>query len=108
MNNIPFFESVDPDFRETDTVGSFNSGNSKNSFDSVYTEACDSMYDNYKVKATNGFLAADVLQNQRIVSDFRTDLLRPFEESADQLTKAVADIIKNNNTNPASRITFFR
>lgn len=91
MNNIPFFESVDPDFRETDTVGSFNSGNSKNSFDSVYTEACDSMYDNYKVKATNGFLAADVLQNQRIVSDFRKDLLRPFEESANQLTKAVAD-----------------
>ena len=42
-NVVPFFENVDPDFKATETVGSFSSTNRANSFDSVYTEACDNM-----------------------------------------------------------------
>ena len=86
---IPFFESTDPDFKATETVGSFNSANRANSFDSVYTEACENMLQRHSTKMNGGFLTADALSNPAIVSDFRSDMLAPFEESANQLSDAM-------------------
>ena len=88
-NVVPFFENVDPDFKATETVGSFSSANRANSFDSVYTEACDNMLRIHNTKMNGGFLTADSLSNQVLIGDFRKDLLAPFEESAEQLQSAM-------------------
>ena len=88
---IPFFENSDPDFKATEPVGSFNSANRAHSFDSVYTEACDNMLQHHNTKMNGGFLTADALSNPTIVSDFRSDLLSPFEEAAEDLQKGMSD-----------------
>lgn len=86
MNNlVPFFEGTDPDFRATNTVGGFSSANTENTFDSVYTEACDNLYKHHQVKMNSGFLTPQTLNDQTAIADFREDMLRPFEESAEQL-----------------------
>lgn len=86
MNNlVPFFEGTDPDFRVTNTVGGFSSANRENTFDSVYTEACDNLYKHHQVKMNSGFLTPQTLNDQSAIADFREDMLKPFEESAEQL-----------------------
>ena len=91
-NLVPFFEGVDPDFRETNTVGGFTSANRENSFDSVYTEACDDLYKHHQVKMNSGLLTADILSNPAIIEDFRTSILSPFEESADQMRTNMSSV----------------
>lgn len=77
---LPFYPVRKKDFEETETYGGFLNANRANSFDSVYTEACEYL-ETQKIKPTSGFLTAEVLDSDSIISQFKNILLQPFEES---------------------------
>lgn len=87
MGALPYWTESAEDFVETETVGSFNRLAVANSFDTAYTEACENLSNAHQgIRVNSGFLTADVLNQDVIVSDFKHDLLSIFESAVDELS----------------------
>lgn len=84
--SLPYWtENADPDWTETNVVGSFTNLANANSFDAIFESASENLSAMHKVKLNGGFLTADTLNDPTIVADFKQDLLGVFEESVNQL-----------------------
>ena len=96
--SLPYWtENSDPDWKETETVGSFTNLANANSFDAVFESACDNLQNFHKVKLNGGFLTADTLSDPTIVADFKQDLLGAFEESVNELAQRMQDTYQTDD-----------
>ena len=88
MQNLPFITESGKDFVETPTVGGFSLNTRQNDFDSVYTEAANSLGSTDIRKDINTFI-----QSQEMIDTFKENLLSGFysecvEDAADDAEAA--------------------
>lgn len=92
MDNLPFYTESADGFTPTETVGSFTHANEANSFDTVFTEACNNLKKNWQQDFTSGFLTKETLDNDVIIGSFKNDLLSGFMEDCENIKKTHGDL----------------
>jgi hypothetical protein len=89
-----FFEGAGVDEASeslTNTVGSFRNANAPKTFEGIFEEACDNFKRAWKQDFRTAFTKGTSLENQNLVSSFKSDLLGPLQEDCNVLMESAGD-----------------
>lgn len=99
MQNLPFITESGKDFVETPTVGGFSLNTRQNDFDSVYTEAANSLGSTDIRKDINTFI-----QSQEMIDTFKENLLSGFYSECVEDATDDASLLRNRLYNEVSQL----
>ena len=78
---LNFLTESAKDFQETETIGSFSMGSSKNDFDSIYSRAYDTMMEHAIDPKVDINL---MIKNKAIMESFKDELLGQLKEDSEK------------------------